>query len=227
MVDTWKAMECLVKKGLVKHIGVSNFGEQLLERILANAEIKPVCNQIELHPRLQQERLVRYCQQNNIIVTAWSPLAKGSYGSITDDSGILATAAKKRNISASELVLLWHLSRNVVAIPRSSNLLHMKDNLNVLKRSIEFESLPQKGGQQKNDKNIIDNYNRLDLLSSEELKAMATLDKHARLTFDFVGAFEETKFPWTWIGKALYFAARLVWFVLPNRLDFKMPPAPT
>jgi alcohol dehydrogenase (NADP+) len=217
MVVTWKAMESLVRKGLVKYIGVSNFGEELLTKIMKNAEIKPVCNQIELHPRLQQQRLVDFCQRNNIIVTAWSPLAKGSYGSITDNNNIVAQAALKRSISSSELVLLWHLTRNIVAIPRSSNLMHMKDNLNVLKRS----STNNNNGSGRGGGEI-----NLALLSPEEMKAMSELDKGARLTFDFVGAFEETQFPWTWVGKVLYFAARMIWAVLPNRLDFKMPPAP-
>ena len=67
--DTWRAMEALVENGLVKSIGVSNFGVKLIEELCAFAKVMPVVNQIEVHPQLQQERLVKYCKSKGILVT--------------------------------------------------------------------------------------------------------------------------------------------------------------
>jgi len=71
---TWKQMEDLVKQGKCKAIGVSNFNVQLLVDLLSYAEIKPACNQIEVHPYLVQEDLIRFCKKNNIEIVAYSPL---------------------------------------------------------------------------------------------------------------------------------------------------------
>lgn len=73
-VDTWKAMENLVQKGLVKSIGVCNFNAQQLERIMQNSDIVPAVNQIEIHPYLSQQKLVDFCKSCNIEVIAYSSL---------------------------------------------------------------------------------------------------------------------------------------------------------
>ncbi len=74
--ETWQAMENLVKKGLVKSIGVSNFSTIMLVDLLTYAKIKPVMNQVELHPYLTQEKLVAFCAYKEIAVTAYSPLGR-------------------------------------------------------------------------------------------------------------------------------------------------------
>lgn len=77
MAETWEAMERLVDEGLVREIGVSNFGPKKLGELLQTCRIRPVVNQVELHPQLQQPALVKFCQDNKVTVTAWSPLFKG------------------------------------------------------------------------------------------------------------------------------------------------------
>ena len=74
VIDTWRAMEKLYKEGKAKIIGVSNFNVDQLGHLLHYAEIKPMINQIELHPSFQQRALVKFCQENNIKIEAWSPL---------------------------------------------------------------------------------------------------------------------------------------------------------
>ena len=81
---TWKQLEDQVKAGKVKSIGVSNFNVQLLLDLLSYAEIKPVCNQIEVHPYLTQEDLIGFCQKYGVEVVAYSPLG----GEFTGRAGI-------------------------------------------------------------------------------------------------------------------------------------------
>jgi aldehyde reductase len=78
-VETWKAMEQLVKAGLVKSIGVSNFNSEQLQRILDVCDIKPVVNQVECSPRLNQKKLIRFCKANDVALTAYSPMGRPHY----------------------------------------------------------------------------------------------------------------------------------------------------
>lgn len=72
--DTWKDMESLVKQGVVRSIGVSNFSTKKLQRIMTAAEIPPAVNQVEVHPYHRNDSVIQWCQKNNIHVTAYSPL---------------------------------------------------------------------------------------------------------------------------------------------------------
>ena len=72
-LEAYKAMENLVKKGLVKSIGVSNFNIKQLQEVLDNCEIKPVCNQFEIHPLLHNDELVNFCHKNDVAVVAYAP----------------------------------------------------------------------------------------------------------------------------------------------------------
>lgn len=75
-VDTWKAMEQLVALGLAKSIGISNFNQSQVERLLANCTIKPANNQIEVSPAINQRKLVDYCNERDIVITAYCPLGR-------------------------------------------------------------------------------------------------------------------------------------------------------
>ncbi|TWK80206.1 aldo/keto reductase [Bacillus paralicheniformis] len=113
--DTWRALEKLYKDGRVKAIGVSNFNLHHLESLLEDAEIKPMVNQVEFHPRLTQAELRDYCKKQGIQVEAWSPLMQGK---LLDDQ-VLTDIAKKYNKSVAQVILRWDLQNEVITIPKS------------------------------------------------------------------------------------------------------------
>lgn len=125
--QTWKAFEYLYNQGLVKAIGVCNFKKHHLESLLESANIMPMVNQIEFHPGFMQEETVKFCQENNIIVEAWSPLGSGKM--LKNEQ--LINLAKKYNVSTARLIIKWCLQNNVLPIPKSKNEERMKENLEI------------------------------------------------------------------------------------------------
>jgi len=131
----WKQMEAVAKSGKCKSIGVSNFNVQSIVDLLTYAEIKPVCNQVEVHPYLIQEDLIGFCKKNNIEITAYSPLSGNFPGNpevsvktLIEDPTIKELAAKY-NKTPTQIVLNWHLSRGYVVIPKTSTASRLKENL--------------------------------------------------------------------------------------------------
>ncbi|WP_430487519.1 aldo/keto reductase [Priestia flexa] len=114
--DAWRALETLYKKEKVKAIGVSNFQIHHLEDLLQNAEVKPVINQVEYHPRLTQKELRAYCEQQNIQLEAWSPLMQGELL----DNDVLSAIAAKHNKSTAQVILRWDVQNGVITIPKST-----------------------------------------------------------------------------------------------------------
>ncbi|MFN2744252.1 aldo/keto reductase [Bacillus sp. z60-18] len=113
--ETWRALEKLYKDGKVRAIGVSNFNVHHLESLLEDAEIKPMVNQVEFHPRLTQLELRDYCKKQGIQLEAWSPLMQGK---LLDHEGLKGIATKY-NKSVAQVILRWDLQNEVVTIPKS------------------------------------------------------------------------------------------------------------
>ncbi|MDO3662923.1 glyoxal/methylglyoxal reductase [Bacillus sp. C28GYM-DRY-1] len=113
--DTWRALEKLYKDGKIRAIGVSNFQVHHLEELLKDAEIKPMVNQVEFHPRLIQKELRDYCKAQGIQLEAWSPLMQGQLL----DNEVLTQIAEKHNKSVAQVILRWDLQHEVVTIPKS------------------------------------------------------------------------------------------------------------
>ena len=137
--ETWEAMEDLVKEGLVRNIGLANFGVSLIRDILTYCKIRPAVLQIEAHPYLTQERLLRFCREKGIAVTAFSPLGASSYVEIgfaqPEDSVLkekkVEELAKKYAKNAGQIVLRWGVQRGTSLAVKSSNLERMKENLEI------------------------------------------------------------------------------------------------
>jgi diketogulonate reductase-like aldo/keto reductase len=113
--QTWKVLEQLYKDGRVRAIGVSNFNISQLEDLLADAEIKPMVNQVELHPLLSQPELREYCKKQEIQIEAWAPLGQGRLL----EHAVLTEIAARYNKSTAQVILRWDLQNEIVTIPKS------------------------------------------------------------------------------------------------------------
>lgn len=126
LLETWAEMEKLVDSGHIKSIGVSNFNIKKLDKLLDKARIKPVVNQVELHPYLAQDDLLAYCQDHQIILTAYSPL--GSKGRDISDQGnsvlehpVIRSISEKYHITEAQVLIAWAINRHTIVIPKSIN----------------------------------------------------------------------------------------------------------
>ncbi len=129
IADTWAAMEKLVDLGLCRHIGVSNFSIKKIKALLEACRIRPAMNQVELHPYLQQNELLAFCNSENIHLTAYSPLGSPDRperlkGDIPPpppllQDEVIAEIAKKYNASAAQILIRWAIQRGTAVIPKS------------------------------------------------------------------------------------------------------------
>ncbi|KAJ8936798.1 hypothetical protein NQ318_021940 [Aromia moschata] len=140
----WKKMEEQVDAGRTKTIGLSNFNARQIERISKSARIKPACLQVELHVYLQQRDLVQYCQKNNIVVVAYSPLGSPGYNKFAEKIGVptkdlpdmlhdpvIKRLADKHKKTNAQVMLRYLLQRNIAAIPKSATPARLKENIDV------------------------------------------------------------------------------------------------
>jgi len=135
--ETWFAMEKLVDNNLARHIGVSNFSAVKLAELLAIASIKPELNQVELHPYLQQRQLIDFCKNNQIHVTAYSPLGSPDRPDRLKEKGepilleepTICTLAEKYHASPAQILLSWALHQGIIAIPKSTSGKRLQENL--------------------------------------------------------------------------------------------------
>lgn len=123
-LDTWRAFEDLYKAGKIKAIGVSNFMPNHLEALLAQAEIKPMVNQIEVHPGWPQTEAIRYCQRNDILVEAWAPLGEAAALS----NPVLAKIAAKYDHTPAQVCLRWEIQQGILPLPKSVHKKRMAEN---------------------------------------------------------------------------------------------------
>ncbi len=158
--QTWAQMESLVDAGLCRTIGVSNFSVHKLEALIASSRIRPAVNQVELHPYLQQPKLLEACHRENVVLTAYSPL--GSRGrpavlkttsdpDLLEDETVVSIAASHR-VTPAQVLIAWALSRGTSVIPKSAN-------PNRIRQNFEAASV---------------------ILAKNDLEKLAGLDRHRR-----------------------------------------------
>lgn len=132
--ETYRAIERLYDEKLIRATGVSNHERHHLEALFAQANVQPMVNQIECHPYLSQKSLQAFCADNNIAVTAWSPLGRGR----TLEDETIVKLATQYDKTAAQIILRWHLQNDTIVIPKSVTPSRIISNLNVF----DFELSP-------------------------------------------------------------------------------------
>ncbi|KRT85313.1 hypothetical protein AMK59_1519 [Oryctes borbonicus] len=146
-LDTWRAMESLVTKGLTRSIGLSNFNSKQLDRLIDNCNIVPAVNQIECHPYLNQQGLRKVCKDHGVIITAYSPLgsperpwAKPGDPDVINDPKI-AIIAEKYAKTPGQILLRYQVQLGNTTVPKSSNRARLKQNIDIFDFELSQEDM--------------------------------------------------------------------------------------
>lgn len=134
---TWRALEDLYEQGAVKVIGVSNFLPHHLVPLLARARIRPMVNQLEIHPGYPQFAAVNFCFKQNIAVQAWSPLGRGGL----THHPLLIELGEKYGVSPALIALRWSLQHGFIPVVKALDAEHMKSNLDAFDLTLEDEDM--------------------------------------------------------------------------------------
>ena len=145
-IDTWKDMEQLFKSGAcrstfvihrpifilsclgkARSIGVSNFSVKTLTHLLNNAQVVPAVNQVEAHPCLPQHGLLKFCRQNGIHLTAYSPVGKHKFAS----HEAVVSIAQHHGVTAAQILLSWGVQRGTSVIPKTESAQRLSENITV------------------------------------------------------------------------------------------------
>lgn len=135
----WKVFEELLDRGETRAIGVSNFSRRHLSELIEDAAVTPMVNQIELHPYCQDPGLVRFCEDQGLVVEAYAPFASGSMG-LFEDPVVREIAAAHRR-SPGQIILRWHLQHGRVVLPKSTSAARMAENLALFDFSLGDEAM--------------------------------------------------------------------------------------
>ncbi|MCK2017218.1 aldo/keto reductase [Peribacillus frigoritolerans] len=144
--EAWRALETLYKEGKVKAIGVSNFQIHHLKDLMEDAEVKPMVNQVECHPRLTQKEVQAFCKEQGIQLEAWSPLMQGELL----DNEVLQSIATKHGKSVAQVILRWDLQNGIVTIPKSTKEHRIVENSTVFDFELTEEEMNQIDGLNQN-----------------------------------------------------------------------------
>jgi len=139
--SAWRAMEDAYKEGKLKAIGVSNFYPNILTNFCEIVKVKPVVNQVELHPYYTQEKALETMKYYNVVPEAWAPLGGGRYNPFEDE--MLKRIATKYNKSVGQVILRWNIQRGVIVIPKSTHVERIKENIDVFDFELNEEEMKQ------------------------------------------------------------------------------------
>lgn len=136
-VETYRALEKLRRDGLARSIGVSNFHDHHIDRLLAETDVVPALNQVELHPWLPQREIREYDTAHGILTEAWSPLSRGrAIGNPTLDA-----IGAKHGKTAAQVVIRWHLELGNVVIPKSATPSRIVENFDVFDFGLDSDDM--------------------------------------------------------------------------------------
>ena len=138
-LDTWCEMEKLYEEGLVKNLGFANCHQHHIEDILRICKVKPVVNQVEVHPLFTQKPLIDFCKSQGIQVEAYSPIAQNN--DRLRSNRVLKDLAAKYGKTLHQIILRWHIENGVIPIPRSTNVNRMRQNISVFDFSLKKEEI--------------------------------------------------------------------------------------
>ncbi|KRN09512.1 aldo/keto reductase [Liquorilactobacillus mali] len=136
--EAWRALVTAQKIGLCRSIGVSNFEPEHLDKIIADTGVTPAINQIEVHPYWVQDKMLSENTKRKIVTEAWSPLGRGNR---TLKEKIITDLAEKYQKNVGQIVLRWHVQRGIIPIPKSSNLLHQRENADIFDFELTSEEI--------------------------------------------------------------------------------------
>ena len=139
--SAWRAMETAYQEGKLKAIGVSNFYPNILTNFCEVVKVKPVVNQVELHPYYTQEKALETMKYYEVIPEAWAPLGGGRYNPFEDE--MLKGIAAKYNKSVGQVILRWNVQRGVVVIPKSTHVERIKENIDIFDFELNEEEMKQ------------------------------------------------------------------------------------
>ncbi len=136
-LEAWKVLVELRQQGRIKSIGVSNFNEDHLERIIGETGVVPVVNQIELHPQFQQRDKRDYLKSRNIHIESYSPLGSGA----ALDNADIKTIADKLGKSVAQVIVRWHIQQGLIVIPKTTHKERMIENISVFDFELSDEDM--------------------------------------------------------------------------------------
>ena len=152
----WRAMEQLYREGAVRAIGVSNFPPERLVDLCMNQEIKPMVNQIEIHPFFQQREALRVMEEYGVVPQAWGPFSEGQRDIFHHKT--LGKIAERHGKTTAQVMLRWHFQRGVPTIPKTIRKERMAENLDVFDFQLTAKEMETIAGMDIRHSEIIDHH---------------------------------------------------------------------
>ncbi|NQX49152.1 aldo/keto reductase [Paenibacillus tritici] len=157
-LESWHLMESLYKEGKIRAIGVSNFEQEHLDKVMKQGTIIPAVNQIQTNPLLQQGALHEYMGKHGIQHVAWSPFGHGNKEILAHP--VLAEIAAKYNKTAAQVILRWNLQRDIAVIPKSVTPARLQQNLEVFDFALSDDEMGQIVALDQNKRGFVDPQNK-------------------------------------------------------------------
>lgn len=152
----WRAMERLYREGAVRAIGVSNFTPERLVDLCMNQEIRPMVNQIEIHPFFQQNTALRVMEDYGVVPQAWGPFSEAQKDIFHHRT--LAKIADKQGRTTAQVILRWHLQRGIPTIPKTVQTARMTENLDIFDFELTAQEMERIAGMDIGHSEIIDHH---------------------------------------------------------------------